>query len=123
MYTCILLLSILFIVNAEYATPTHEQKQVAAWIIVLGVLGGVAVSASIAGAIFVMNRRNANQVSLNLTVNASISAEVASPTSSTTKPLTRATTIQYEKDGPQFDYQEEKEKMDINNDFLLTKIS
>ncbi|KAF1754763.1 hypothetical protein GCK72_021327 [Caenorhabditis remanei] len=46
----------------EQVTLTPEGRQVAAWVIVLGVIGGIAVSASIAGGIFMMNRRRANEV-------------------------------------------------------------
>ncbi|EFO84089.1 hypothetical protein CRE_16933 [Caenorhabditis remanei] len=42
------------ITNAEELT---ENGRVAAWIIILGVCGGIAVSASIAGGVFMMRRR------------------------------------------------------------------
>ncbi|KAF1756294.1 hypothetical protein GCK72_012747 [Caenorhabditis remanei] len=44
----------LSITNAEELT---ENGRVAAWIIILGVCGGIAVSASIAGGVFMMRRR------------------------------------------------------------------
>ncbi|UMM26586.1 hypothetical protein L5515_010222 [Caenorhabditis briggsae] len=57
-----LLLLLLPIVSGTYQEATPEQKNAAVWIVIGCICGGMAISASVAVGIFMMNRRNADQV-------------------------------------------------------------
>ncbi|PIC31656.1 hypothetical protein B9Z55_012280 [Caenorhabditis nigoni] len=57
-----LLLLLLPIVSGTYQEATPEQKNIAVWIVIGCICGGMAISASVAVGIFMMNRRNADQV-------------------------------------------------------------
>ncbi|CAO4372366.1 unnamed protein product [Caenorhabditis nigoni] len=58
-----LLLRPLPIISAgNYQEATPEQKNIAVWIVIGCICDGMAISASVAVGIFMMNRRNADQV-------------------------------------------------------------